>query len=376
MIVEKIIRGHLCVSALAAGIRVEGKATKKIAADLQMHYLDTMTKDVLVRCRECQMMSHKDDPVCPYCNDGAEDKSEEGGISVLPKTQPEEHAAGQTQPVNGAQVPEKEPPMSKETTHVNGNKQEPARGLMMAGWTPPPLAKTEADLNKAVHLVGELKSEGAAAMWRLGKAVYQLHETQIWKLRTHGDGLVKYRSFGAFCFHELGMSEANAYKIMDVARNFTEGDVRKVGTHKLALVLWAPPEDQAKLLEKVKNEKITKHQLQKEITEIRSEKGFAKSKQGNPAKKHATAIEKEKVEKEKVAAKATAILVEGKKSVTAYCKPARKTKDPAQLKEMRRLADVPWTFLELENEMTIYVSLIEGGGGKYKFNFEFVRTET
>jgi hypothetical protein len=110
----------------------------------------------------------------------------------------------------------------------------------------------EADLNAAVKQVHELKSRAALSMWTLGRAILDIHDRQLWKVRSR-QGRPAYKSFAQFSRTELGLSKVHAFRLMAVARAFSEEQVASFGTTKLALVLQAPPEHREALLSLAKH---------------------------------------------------------------------------------------------------------------------------
>lgn len=105
-----------------------------------------------------------------------------------------------------------------------------------------------AELNDAVARVVELKRDAALNVWELAQQMVKLSETGLWKLRKDEDGHPRYRTWGLFCNAELGMSASHAYRLCDVAKNFTRQQVEAIGTTKLQLALKVPPEKRGDLI--------------------------------------------------------------------------------------------------------------------------------
>lgn len=105
-----------------------------------------------------------------------------------------------------------------------------------------------AELNDAVARVVELKRDAALNVWELAQQMVKLSETGLWKLRKDEDGNPRYRTWGLFCTAELGMSATHAYRLCDVARNFTRQQVEAIGTTKLQLALKVPPEKRSDVI--------------------------------------------------------------------------------------------------------------------------------
>lgn len=107
---------------------------------------------------------------------------------------------------------------------------------------------SEQDLDAAILEVQRLKIGAAKSYWKLGVAVQHIHDNNLWKLRTAKDGELQFRSFPLFCAAELGMSHSHAFKMMDVAKAFTEAQVEAFGIAKLSIMLSVPDDFRAQLL--------------------------------------------------------------------------------------------------------------------------------
>lgn len=129
---------------------------------------------------------------------------------------------------------------------------------------------TASDLDEAVTRTHQLKANIVAGHWHLGKHLAEIHRTGIWKTRKGADGNQQYKTFSRFCTEELRMTDANVYKLIDVAQNYDEAMVARLGTEKLDLILKAPPLARPALLAKVEDN-ITLRKLRDEVKDAKKD---------------------------------------------------------------------------------------------------------
>jgi hypothetical protein len=107
---------------------------------------------------------------------------------------------------------------------------------------------TEFGLDAANAMTDRLKEAIVNGHWKLGKHLHAIHQSGVWKARQGGDGQ-KYKTFGQYCQAEVRMVEQNVYRLIDVALNWDEAMVARLGTEKLDLILRTPGAAKPKLLQ-------------------------------------------------------------------------------------------------------------------------------
>jgi hypothetical protein len=188
-------------------------------------------KNRIADCSTCGGESDVEEPACPFCGDGESEAAPapasmtgtSGKVASAPPTSP-------AKPV---------PPSAAGL--VRYEKPKPATGLVSA-----PVAEvvarapSEAALDDAVAGIGVLMQSAADRLWELGAAIRDVFDTGLWGQRKSEDGAAKYKAWGQFCEAELGISHGYSLKLMDVAREFSRDQVRKIGASKLHITLAVP----------------------------------------------------------------------------------------------------------------------------------------
>lgn len=107
-----------------------------------------------------------------------------------------------------------------------------------------------------------------SATWRLGYALGEVVERELWKLPVDAEGKPVYRSFKAFAAGIIGRPEnaavKYAYALMSVSREFDEETVDAIGYSKALLILRFPERRRAVLVAWVR-EGMTKGELEEEL---------------------------------------------------------------------------------------------------------------
>ena len=106
----------------------------------------------------------------------------------------------------------------------------------------------EIDLNQSVAKCRVFMSDATLECFRLGQELNHISDNNLYLLRRSEAGKSTYTSFKVFVRNEFGMSHQQAYNLMHVAKNFTEDQVREIGTTKLNLALKVPPEMREEIL--------------------------------------------------------------------------------------------------------------------------------
>jgi hypothetical protein len=371
---EKTMRSFLEANpeiAKAVG-DTDGYAVEQIGVALFTHFeKTTAAKDAIV-CDYCLGVSSPEaGDRCPYCGtDDAELQADAASESVaqsvpkgqdVPTDEPSEKPAKKTKAAKKSSTTvaaadkettkeEKDTEAHMDTTHANGAST--TKGLAKTKGTSGKL--TVAELDKAVSEVERLKSAAAGSYWQLGRKILEVYTATLWKLRLTDDGKQRYKGFEAFCHHEFKMSHTHAYKLMDVAKKFSEEDVSRFGTTKLGLLLQAPPENQGEIEKKIRSGASTK-QVKEAVGKSRKEKGFKKP--GGKGRKQETKATGRAPEKITIAS------IEGRKTVKLYAKPASmRNVDFNELKRAKKIGDIPFGRLELANDVVMYISIQDHNG--------------
>jgi len=355
----------------------------------------------LLKCDACGGVSTEEYDLCPYCGTGEDDTADDGAAdnAAVVETEtaddeemeeepsaPEPKAStkgGKTPPVQEeanmartatTSTPEQEvvkeavkeavaKAVTKDKSKTAEEKKAEKSAIVKA---PAPVdaalaGLTATDLNNAVQRVVELKSNTAADMWKLGEELKGIHERQLWKLRVDDSGKCRYRSFEVFCAQEIGMSGTQCYKLIDIANQFNEDQVRKFGTTKLGLVLQAPKEDQAELLKEA--ESTSSRQLVEKVRAKREEKGVEKRDTGRKATPKSKGRASEHI------AIATVL---GRKTIALFAKPASKKDD---LKPATSLEDQPFGMDDLSNGVRELFSIRKTASGELQLVIDRKRLE-
>lgn len=353
---------------------------EQIAVALTEHFGKTTAKANVVSCDYCLGLSSDQFPVCPYCGT-SDDELESAAssetvpapiatpIAAAPKLDDDVPVAQATSPVQDVPSSPKVTKIKKtitttvkkpsintngdeaqmQTEHVNGSN-----GQKLTKVERKSTKLTVDTLDKAVQDVERLKSAAAGSYWQLGRKILEVYDTQLWKLRQSEEGKARYKGFDAFCHHEFKMSPTHAYKLMDVAKKFSEKDVAQFGTTKLGLLLQAPPEDQPAIEKQVRAGASTK-KVKEAVAGARKQKGFKKpSGKGRKQETKTTGRAAEKI---------TVASIEGRKTVKLFAKPANmRNIDFASLKRAKKLGDIPFGRLELANDVVMYISVQDHNG--------------
>lgn len=224
---------------------------------------------------------------------------------------------------------------------------------------------TVKDLDKAVSEARRFHSEGAVAYWRLGKTIHGIIDNQLWKLRNDDNGKPKYRSTDGFIHFELKMTPTSAYLAAKVSQNYTEAQARDYGTSKLGLILQAPNPVQKKLMNKLVSttEKGLPTPSYRDIEkEVREANVKQREKNGDPTFRE-TRGKPMPTSPGRRREKITIASVLGQQTIRLYAK-STKTLPKKDWKRARRLADMPWGTMELENGVIQTFQVQESPGGE------------
>jgi hypothetical protein len=338
---------------------------------LSMHFGETIKNaDLLAECDNCDGVSDASLEACPFCgyddtSSTPEAKAETKGKATSSTTTTETNKEATTMAASKGKVATK----SEKSTEVKPAKTapKPSNALAVAPKADLVPGATIKDLDSAVVEVQKMKGDAAASMHLLGGKILAIYERQLWKLRTDDGGKSKYKGFDAFCAHELGMTPQNAYSLMDVSKNFTADDVRKFGTSKLGLLLQAPKEDQERIKKNLVEKGASKREVEREVRRTKQEKGHRR--EGRDGKARPAGEKKSaKVRRENI----TVAKILGRSTVKLWAKALDKAgkKVPA-----KKITDLPWGEVELENGIIEQFHVQETPGGELRLVIERKRSE-
>jgi hypothetical protein len=343
----------------------------------------------------------KETDACAFCGvgdeesepDQADSDSEAGSASGEPDSSdsdedgcPNDEASGKDNPIANGENPRQEEgkgkvPKKEEEgrTEPMRTRSEPAKAIVKAATTdlkPASQIATEAVLDEKVEEVRQLKSSTAVSYWKLGRVIGQIYRQDYWKLRRGeakdgAEPAPRWKSFDAFCLHELQMSPVNAHKMVDVSESYTEEQVRAFGTSKLGLILQAPEPERPALLEQAR-QGASKRELEAEVRKAKRETGYVRpTREGGAAGGRATGATGagRKPREEKV----TVASIVGACTVKLYTKPPKRDYDPKDLERAKSLKDLPWGEERMENGVTVYYQLVENAKGEWQLKVERVR---
>jgi hypothetical protein len=384
--------------------------TEQIAVGLSIRFQEKLSRDDMCKCDRCAGEAPDTLEACPFCGLGGEVTP--GDVAESPEPRITEDAAGgtneQQNDASGSTGGETSAPAKKKKSSSKKDKKkeggeataeqeqastdaipaevvsaeppkedEDMRAAAAAKVTPgdQKLVQvqgkgaamkpyTTKDLDDAVKDVLEAKASTFVSSIELGTKILDINVRQLWKLRVDAKGKAKYTSFDAFLHHELKISDSMAYSLMGMARKYgNDAAARKIGATKFTLILKAPPEDREALKQDAVDNNLSKRELEKKVQDAKKKRGYtgetekaragAKGAEAKAAKKAAAqkAVERQ-------SDKITIAVVEGRKTVKLYAKPASlRNLDMNDLKRAKTLDAMPFGRFELGNETVLYLSI-------------------
>lgn len=308
---------------------------------LQIDIKNNTPPSDLAECDVCRAASSLDLDACPFCGVG-EDGKEAPKQQTLVKVPRSGGLKKKDALIPTVQVIDMVPEKTKPAEIV-----EPS----------------EADLNRRVKEIVALKAGAEASAWLLGRKIQELYDLKLWRARPHADkDGPAYRSFNQFAAAEVDLSGQQAYRLMDVAKSFTEEQVKKIGSTKLIQVLRLKEDDRAKLLHDIQKESLSASEVRKLVKAKdpdRRETGRAQTPPGQPGH---NATERKFPE----GSVATAF---AKKTydLQTYSKPTGWEKDmpfpPEEATKAKTLTDVPFVVFDLLNDVRLQITALESPTG-------------
>lgn len=344
IIVSYLNRAQMEAAAKAAVITLAGD-DEKASVNLYAHYLKEVGGDSrkLLECQDCHGRSPEALEACPYCKGepaSTDSKAAEGAKADPPKKGKKE--------------------ATMEKAAAGGSKQT---GLVLAEGTS--IAKhSEKELDQAVKKVFELKVQSAMSMWQLGREIAHIRDEQLWKLRNGEDGKPKYKTAEAFVTAELNMSVIHAWNLAKVSLEYEEKAVTKFGPSKLGLVLQAPPEARPAIQAQVESG-ASKSKIAKAVrTANKGRQTVTDSTTGKTIKNPQASKDAKAADGGRKTI--TVANIEGSQTLKMYRKETVKGEDKKAWTPAKRVGDVPFCTMELENDIVQEFTLLDAGDGTLK----------
>lgn len=341
--IEKINNEHLI--GVLKSLDIEPSKDPEKNVEKLVEYYSKNKPAKIGECDICNGSSDGELDSCPFCGDVDPDAEKEPA-----KPKPKASDAEEEAPA----------PAKKGTKKSAKKSAKAAKGDSLAKPEPEmssAVKYTEQDLDTSIKAIEELKSSIWRNGWKMGQLVREIRDKHLWKQRSDENGKPKYKSFEQFCPNELGFSDNQAYRMMDVSERFTEEQVRKFGTTKLSLVLEAPKEDQDRILEEKVAKNASSAEVREAVKKARAEKkvttretGRKKTPKGKaPPKKQAKpgSARKDNI---------TVASIEGTKTVKLFKKESPEVR-------AKRIGDTPTGTLELTNDVMMHFTVIEDAEG-------------
>lgn len=372
------------LAALDISVHPKAPIEKRVEV-LSKHFAKS---DDLSECDVCGGFSDPDLPACPFCNDGeegvpqgleaklaAEDDEEPPASSQdeVPPV-PEQSSSGDLEAQAAEEESESDPktavrerrrvrkPVQKApppAAHATPKEKASTALAKVNGATTVQTVKT---LDKAVAELRAAIQDARVSAYHLGLRLYAVFHADLWKLRPGEKSTVKYKTWDQFLEAEVPeITTRYAYQLMKVSQAYAEKEVNEVGVTKLYITLQVDEKEvQARLLEQAKGG-ASKSDL---IREARASKP-AKASSGKDHSR--TQRQKTGTKAGKGESKITVVALLGKHTSKAYA-------NGSEDKEARRLADQPWGYIDMVNDVRVFVSLVETPKG-LRFKWDIRRVE-
>lgn len=386
---DKVMRAYVKARDLEIDTTLEAE---QLGVALAMHLKESASLDDQVRCDNCQAISSAADDSCPFCGDDGDvdgnGESEEAraadddGDAHQEDVEPEiEEAEAAEDDVEIAAAPEPPPPAPKAEKKAREKKASPpAKSTALAAEPASTVLETAqtldtqvADVKRLVKKVNDSTVDAAESYWQLGQKLLEINASQSWKLRVDDKGKRAYKSWDSFVGAELGMSLDQAYRAIEVAKEYdTPTLVREIGQTKAAMLLRAAPEDRP-ALEKAAREGASVRQLHAGVQESRAKHGAPKQTQQSKAGAKSAAT---RAGAKKSGERVSMAMFEGTVTVKLYKKPEslRGLEWPPE-KRAKALGDTPFGRHEMANGLVQYVSIIKDKNGELVAKIQTVRED-
>jgi hypothetical protein len=142
---------------------------------------------------------------------------------------------------------------------------------------------TERDLDDAVDRVRAAKEGMGLQGWALGHALADICDRQLWKLRPGADRPQGWRTFESFCRSELEVGARQAYRLIEVSRQYTEEQARGLGATVIQELIKLPPGPARDAVEAdVRENKLTVSETRERVERVKPPRSRAP---GPPSKR-------------------------------------------------------------------------------------------
>ena len=271
----------------------------------------------------------------------------------------------------------------RKRSHEAGDRRLQSPGITSEEM-PTTVLYTMSDLDHAVARVRVLKTDAAASMWTLGAAIADIKSKQLWKLRSEAErNIPAWKTWEAFCHHELYMTPKNANSLAEIADRFTEKQVRAFGTTKLGLILQAPPEAREQL-EKAIESGATVREIEPQVRKLRDETGHRKSPAGRKRKPASPPASKPKAEAKPEKGKVVVAELEGTHTLKMYKRPDSfdgSIKDDGEVDwskhaRAKKVADHPIALWRMLNDTIAFIEIGTSSGGELICKIQVRREDT
>lgn len=315
----------------------------------------TPVADDILQCDLCGGGSSVEFDSCPYCGDPGEVQASDKSSIGYQQVDEEEEEVEEVREVQE----EDDPTEITSPLSVLSNS-------------------TEETLNEELLRIHSAQETGAHAMWMMSISLRKIYEEDLWKLRNDEEGKPKYKSFTKFLSVEVQLHERTVWRLIEIAKQFKETQLKKYGVTILRGLLAAPKEDREDILEKIDAGELSgSRSIDSEIKKLRKVRGVKvlggaatqkDSKVGKAAMK-ASEVAAEKAEKKKTI---TVPFPIGRKTIKLYAYVKEKGDAP---KRAKKVLERPWGKLECVNGVTLYLAVVENKDGELDMTVEARREE-
>jgi hypothetical protein len=284
---------------------------------------------------------------CPFCGD--EDREEKTSSDDRAEAAADDSSAPSSV-MGGTESEEPPDPSSRAMAHVERAPLE-----AMGGNGRLATAQTEEQLDKAVAVINEGKSHAARGMYAIAMTFRRIVDSNLWKMRTDDKGTPLYQSWSDFANKELEFSRTYAERMLKTAREFDRPTIEEFGINRLVIVVQAPLEHRAKVLDAARAgaSRAKLQQITKELNDAKGRTG--KGGAGNSKKAPEVKPTKDSL--------AIATMLEKKATVPLY---APKKDKHGDFVPAKKLDDLPHGWLDMTNGVRLVFQVLRMPSGQMK----------
>lgn len=285
---------------------------------------------------------------CPFC--GVEE-TDDGHATVGKVETPSAPAA----PVEVAEAP------VTKTRALSVVKPVPDAGKVI------PVSDLQPDalLDEAVKEIRTLERDSKEYVVKLARRFVDIGVSELWKRRRRLDGTVAYSKIEDFAKGELGFHRAYVQTLQRIAIRFTDQDIAGIGITKLNVIASIDDKDiQQEMLEQVRNDpSIPRREIERAAgrggkdTRVKKKKNKLKLTHAKPVKAAPTN-------------EIAIAIILGKHKVKLYKK---QDTTGAALTPARQIADLPFGYWDVVNDVRVFFSLVRLPTGELRLNIDAKR---